>query len=288
MGARVNVKRDVAVIRLRHGSANAIDDAFLDALNRALDAIPKGAGVVITGTGKYFSVGLNLKAVYPLDRPSMGEFMARFIATLRRVLTWPGPTVAALNGHALGGGFLLALACDRRMAVPGTRARIGFPDVEEQVPLSHSLRLMALHALPEEVAYLVNGKGENFSPEEAAQRGIVDIITAEDMVASYRLQVPGEDALLGNMPIIEKASVDIRPLILHAVAWVAAQPKDYPQRKAERLAPLLNRLEALGGEDVEYFLDQWFAPETRRAFGRVWERLTGGSNRGERHAYEVA
>ncbi len=255
--------REVAVIRLRHGKVNAIDDEFLEALNRALDAVPPRAGVVITGQGKYFSVGLNLKAVYPLNRHQMGEFMARFIATLRRVLTWPGPTVAAMNGHALGGGFLLALTCDRRMVVPGTRARIGFPDVEEQVPLSHSLRLMALHALPEEMAYLVDGKSENFSPEEAAARKIVELHLPDSEIRVLNNLEPAT----WNMP------PDFLALILAAVNWAASQPEDYAQHKAEHLAPVLARLEALGEEDVEYFLDQWFAPETRQAFGKVWRQL---------------
>jgi len=180
----------------------------------------------------------------------MATFMAKFIHTLRRILTWPGPTVAAINGHALGGGFLLALACDHRLAVADERIRIGFPDVERQVPLSHSLRLMALHALPPSEANLVNGRAANFTPEEAARRGIVEVVT-------------------GNL----------QPVISSALAWIARQPADYAARKAQRLAPLLAQLDALGPEDIEYFLDQWFAPETREAFRKVWERVRQGGKR---------
>ncbi len=273
MGVLVPARRDVAVIRLQHGSANAIDEAFLSGLNQALDAIPPDVGVVITGTGRFFSVGLNLKEVYPLSREAMGAFMARFIATLRRVLTWPAPTVAALNGHTLGGGFLLALACDRRLVLPGMKARIGFPDVEEQVPLSHSLRLMAQHALPADMTYLVNGRGENFTPEEAARRGLVE------MVAGSRFHVEGgrragNIGLAGSGDPNQGPMVDLPPVTYHAVAWAAEQPMDYAERKTQRLKPLLAQLDALGEEDIEHFLDQWFAPATRAAFGRVWERLT--------------
>ena len=232
----------IAQIRLRENKANAINGAFLEALNRALDMVADAEGLILTGQGRYFSVGFDLREVFPRDRRAMGAFMATFIGTLRRILVWPGPTVAAINGHALGGGFLLALACDHRLAVADERIRIGFPDVERQVPLSHSLRMMALHALPASMAHLVNGRAANFTPREAARRGLVELVDRADPVEA-------------------------------AVAWIERQPADYARRKAERLAPLLARLDALGPEDVEHFLDQWFAPETRAAFRKVWERV---------------
>ncbi len=243
------IPNNVTVITLHHGKANAIDWKFLQALNTALNHLQdthNAAGVILTGQYPYFSVGLDLATVFPYDREKMATLIGQFIHTLRRILTWPGPTVAAINGHALGGGFLLALACDHRLAVADERIRIGFPDVERQVPLSHSLRLMALHALPASMAHLVNGRAANFTPREAARRGLVELADCADPVEA-------------------------------AVAWIERQPADYARRKAERLAPLLARLDALGPEDVEHFLDQWFAPETRAAFRKVWERVKRGA-----------
>ncbi len=254
-------RRDVAVIRLQHGKVNAIDEGFLNALNRALDAVSPSTGLVFTGRGNFFSVGLNLRYVYPLSREEMAAFMARFIATLQRVLTWPAPTVAALNGHTLGGGFLLALVCDRRVILPGLQARIGFPDVEKQVPLSYSLRLMARHALPASLKSLADGQGVNFSPEEAIAHGIAERVN-EDVHL-----VP-----LGR-PREEGAEQAYSRLVAAAMAWIAHQPEGYAAQKAAQQADLVARLHALGTEDIEYFLDQWFAPDTRRAFGRMWERL---------------
>ena len=273
-----NLTRDVALVHLRHGKANAIDASFLRALNQALDQAEGAFGLVLTGQGRFFSVGLDLREVFPLGRREMAAFMQEFIATLRRVLTWPGPTVAAINGHALGGGFLLALACDKRLVAEGTHARIGFPDVEKQVPLSHSLRLMALHALPRGEADLVNGRAANFTPEEAAERGIVEMVEGDKVVEGYRLKVKG-GAREGNAgptrptPPEQPLTFNLQPVIHHALAWIARQPADYAEHKARRLAPLLAQLNALGEEDIEHFLDQWFAPATRAAFHKVWERV---------------
>ena len=267
-----NLARDVALVHLQHGKANAIDVSFLRALNQALDQAEGAFGLVLTGQGRFFSVGLDLREVFPLGRREMAAFMQEFIATLRRVLTWPGPTVAAINGHALGGGFLLALACDKRLVAAGTHARIGFPDVEKQVPLSHSLRLMALHALPRGEADLVNGRAANFTPEEAARRGIVET------VESYRLKVKGEAREEDVGPIepttpTQPSTFNLQPVTAHALTWASTRPADYAERKAQRLAPLLAQLDALGEEDIEHFLDQWFAPATRAAFESVWERV---------------
>ncbi len=270
--------REVALVRLQHGKANAIDADFLHTFNTTLDRIPSDAGVVITGQGRFFSVGLDLRAVFPLSREEMAAFMAEFIATLRRVLTWPGPTVAAINGHALGGGFLLALACDKRLVAAGTDARIGFPDVEKQVPLSHSLRLMALHALPRSEADLVNGRAANFTPEEAARRGIVEMVEGDEVVEGYRLKVKGgarEEDVGPTEPTAptQPLTFNLQPVTAHALTWASTRPADYAERKAQRLAPLLAQLDALGEEDIEHFLDQWFAPDTRAAFRKVWERV---------------
>ncbi len=282
-----NLARDVALVHLQHGKANAIDATFLRALNQALDQAEGAFGLVLTGQGRFFSVGLDLREVFPLGRREMAAFMQEFIATLRRVLTWPGPTVAAINGHALGGGFLLALACDKRLVAEGTHARIGFPDVEKQVPLSHSLRLMALHVLPRGEADLVNGRAANFTPEEAARRGIVEMVEGDKVVEGYRLKVKG-GAREGNagpprptppeQPLtfnLQPATAHLQPVTHHALVWIARQPADYAERKAQRLAPLLAQLDALGEEDIEHFLDQWFAPATRVAFESVWRRVAG-------------
>jgi len=236
----------IALITLQGQKANVIDWSLVDALEQALNNVVGARGLVLTGSDRYFCAGLDLSTVFPLSREEMSVFMRRFVNLVRHLYTWPGPTVAAINGHALGGGFLLALACDRRFAVVDDHIRIGFPDVERQVPLSHSLRLMALHALPPDQADLVNGRAANFPPKEAAARGLVTLVDSAEGPST---------------------------LITAAQSWIVQQPPDYAARKAQRLAPLLAQLDALGDEDIEYFLEQWFAPETRAAFRKVWERV---------------
>src|SRR5438270_4679444 len=98
---------DVELIRLRGGKGNSFDVAFLDEIDKRVGAA-KGA-LVLTGDGKFFSAGLSLPNLWALDRATMKSFMARFNATMQRLWRYPRPMVAAINGHAIAGGCVLAL-----------------------------------------------------------------------------------------------------------------------------------------------------------------------------------
>src|SRR5262245_24816599 len=116
----------VVVLSMRAGKANAIGAAFLDRLSGQLDAVEAaGAGaLVLTGEGKAFSAGLDLPELAALDRAGLERFIRRFSEVMLRVFALPFPVVAAVNGHAIAGGCVLALQADVRIAAAGG-ARIG-------------------------------------------------------------------------------------------------------------------------------------------------------------------
>src|SRR5262245_2597151 len=111
----------VAILKLAHGKANAMDLAFCEEMLerlRELAAAPTQA-VVIAGHGTIFSAGVDLL------RASEGgpDYIRRFLPPLRRmfeeVFFFPKPVVAAVNGHAIAGGCILACAADRRLMARG-------------------------------------------------------------------------------------------------------------------------------------------------------------------------
>src|SRR3989442_13757482 len=108
---------EVMVLRMRAGKANAIGPAWLDRMETLLDDVlaARGGALVITGYEGFFSAGLDLPALDALDERAMGSFMSGFSRTMLRIFELPLPVVAAVNGHAIAGGCVLALQADVRI-----------------------------------------------------------------------------------------------------------------------------------------------------------------------------
>jgi enoyl-CoA hydratase len=167
----------VRLLTLDRPPANAIDETLLTDLLRALDDAGSDEAVralVITGAGPFFCGGLDLSEPFR-DIESMRRRLDLYRDSHLRLLTFPKPTVAMVNGHAIAGGLILDLACDARLGLDGDY-RIGlnevaigasFPKVAFEIvrlrlshaqanelllgaaiyPASHALRLGALDEL---------------------------------------------------------------------------------------------------------------------------------------------
>src|SRR6185503_13726107 len=103
------------------GKVNAMAMPFFEGLNAALDRAEreKPGAVVVAGRPGYFSAGLNLKVLPTLAPDDFRRTMLTFGRTMLRVFTFPIPTVAAVTGHAIAGGAMLAFACDLRHVADG-------------------------------------------------------------------------------------------------------------------------------------------------------------------------
>jgi enoyl-CoA hydratase len=136
-GQLVTVERrdDIAVIRMQRPPVNAIDVAFLHALDAALDRVQQlGAhAAVLTGEGKCFSAGLDLKALSAGGAKARREIVLALNVSMTKLYAFPLPIVAAVNGHAIAGGLILTLACDYRVCTSDpvqiglSESRVGVP-----------------------------------------------------------------------------------------------------------------------------------------------------------------
>lgn len=135
----IDVKFDdgIAVVTLGHGKANALDIEFCEALTALFGQLRAKAevkAVVLTGTAAMFSAGVDLK------RLSAGgaDYVTRFLPTLHAlydaVFFFPKPVIAAINGHAIAGGAVLAACADRRVMAVGA-GKIGITELQVGVPL---------------------------------------------------------------------------------------------------------------------------------------------------------
>jgi len=180
----------LAVIQFDDGKVNAMDPAFFDELNAALDRAEreKPGALVLAGREGFFSPGLNIKVLPTLPPDELVRTLHSFGHTLLRLWTFPVPTVAAVTGHAVAGGLFLALACDQRVMARGpfrlhaNEHAIGLPlptwaqvitaSVVTGAPYVH----MMLHARP-------------FGVDEALDLRLVDEVVDAGMVISRAREV---------------------------------------------------------------------------------------------------
>jgi enoyl-CoA hydratase len=173
---RIERQASVAVLRFDKGRGNAIDPAFVEELRAAaaeLAADESVRGVLLASAHpKLFCPGLDLVALQSLDRGAMEAFMLRFGDLARALYTLPKPMVAAVGGHAVAGGCILALTADYRVLRRG--AQIGLNEVKVGVPLPWSVSALLKASVPPSSLSRVALLGRNFEGEEALRLGIVD------------------------------------------------------------------------------------------------------------------
>ena len=196
MGECVDVRREGAVARVvmhRKGN-NAIAEDLMAELAAAFDALGEDADVraivLASGYEKYFSVGADLTVLGTIDRQGrdateqIAAFMKRMNAHYSRIERCPKPVIAAINGHALGGGSELTLCCDFRIMVEDGRSKIG--QTESSLGIipgaGGTQRLPRLIGRARALRYII--ESTRLSAKEAAAVGWVDEAVAPDEFAA--------------------------------------------------------------------------------------------------------
>lgn len=170
----------VWVVRLQHGKANALDLELLRALGRQLDQLPAEArGVVLTGTDAIFSAGIDLPRLLAEGGSYVDSLIASLDELLKKLVALPLPVIAAINGHAIAGGYVLACACDLRLMAEGT-GKVGLTELRVGVPFPPSVLAVVSAVLAKHEVREMVYRGRLYSAREAAQRGMVDELVSAD------------------------------------------------------------------------------------------------------------
>lgn len=183
----------VFVLRFDHGE-NRFDPALISELGKALDEIAGSdapAGLVTTGTGKFYSNGLDVEHMGGLAPAEVGEYVTAVMRLICRVLTFPMATVAAVNGHAFGAGAQISVAHDFQVM----RAERGYycmPEVDMKVPLHPAMTAILQARLPVRTVHQVIATGKRFGGGEAASLQIVDRAVPEAEVLPTSVAMAAE------------------------------------------------------------------------------------------------
>lgn len=205
----------IAILQMDAPPANVLTTEFAEALSAALadlHADETVGGVVLTGTGSAFSAGVELFRVVDGGDPYVRGLLAAVGDFFGRLRSFPKPMIAAINGHAIAGGAVMACGCDYKVMAEG-KGRVGLPELMVGVPFPSVALEMVRSAVPARYHREVMLLGNSYGVEEAVERGFVDEI------------VPA-DALLSRAHEVASALATIPPATFSLTKrqWYAADP----------------------------------------------------------------
>jgi enoyl-CoA hydratase len=178
----LSVHRDgaVATIVIHRPPVNAVDPAMIEEF---IGLIPTLAGddsvrcIVIRGTGRYFVAGADIAVMRDLSEANQLK-MRRWVVVQRLLELVGKPVIAAMNGHALGGGAELSLACDLRILTAS--ASFGFPEMSLGLfPGAGGSQRLARLIGPHQAKRLMI-EGSRLSSDDASSLGLVDVVAADE------------------------------------------------------------------------------------------------------------
>lgn len=183
---------DVFVLRMRDGE-NRFSLDWLDAVNGALDRVAQAEGpiaLVTTGEGKFYSNGMDLDWLATAPERA-GEYLRMIYRALGRVLSIPAMTVAAVNGHAFGGGAQLAVAHDF-VIMRADRGYWCMPEADLGLALTPEYMSLLRAKLPGKTLHDALVTGRRYGGPDALAAGIVHQVASEDEVLPQSIKVAAE------------------------------------------------------------------------------------------------
>lgn len=245
----VRIEEHVATIVMNEGKGNSLDPVVVRRIREAVREVgASGArAAVLTGTGSIFSGGLNLPILSQMEREQLKPFIDDFTDMLLELITAPFALVAAINGHAIAGGAILALCCDYRVMAKDDY-RIGLNEVDLGIRFPIAALEVALHALP--------------------------ILARTDVILMGRLLGPEEAQAVGMVHQLADPA-----LLLQSARTVAFELASKPREslatlKKDLARDLLRRVREHRESSNDEFLDSWFSPDTRQRVRSLSEALT--------------
>ena len=236
-----------AVLRARRGRVllitinrpdqrNAVNAAVARGIADALDELDRDAALsvgVLTGAGKGFSAGMDLKAFVAGESPHVegrgfGGITQRASAK---------PLIAAVEGFAVAGGLELALSCDLIVAARGTR--LGIPEVKRSLVAAAGALLRLPRALPRPIAMELALTGDPINAERAYELGLINRLTEPGESVSTALELA--EAIAVNGPLALAAS---KRILVESVDWPES---DFFARQGEIAGPVMGSQDAREG-----------------------------------------
>ncbi len=236
----VERKGDIEILRMQYGPANAMDLNFCFELTKKIQQLAESSSgaMVLTGQGKIFSAGVDLPQLLEGGVEYVHLFLYALDEMLKTLFFCPKPVVAAVNGHAIAGGCLMACGADRRLMVAG-KARIGVPELRVGVPFpTVVLEIMRARTGSPFFEEVVLG-GATYVALDALNKGLIDGIVEPEQLLTEAITV--------------------------AESLAAIRPELYALSKQQARQPTREAIDSRTGLDEAEIVALWESAETRAA-----------------------
>ena len=231
----------VSVIKLNRDVTNALNPTLIIKIGKILKTLKEDPGVhgivLSSSNDKFLSIGLDIPELFDLSREDFKKFYHSFNQLCLNLYTFPKPIIAAITGHAIAGGCILALCCDYRFIAEG-RKLMGLNEIKLDVPVPYPGDCILRQLVGFRHARDIMESGEFFEPDKLIQFGMADNVLPLDQVIPQSIE---KAKLLGSF------SQNVFQIIKrNRVEAVEAQ--------------ILKHLE----KKEQLFVDCWYSDETRQ------------------------
>jgi enoyl-CoA hydratase/carnithine racemase len=238
-----------AWVTLNRPPLNLIDPELIAALRDAFDGLRRNRRVraaVVTGTGRVLTAGMQLQVLRDLTQSEAKALIATLHEAIQAVHEAPFPTVCMINGHCLGAGFELAMACDMRTA--SVEARMGLPEIRVGIPsVIQAALLPALLGPGRAAEYLFTGEG--ITAAQALEWGLVNRVAPPEQLEEVTrrlvepiLECAPSAVRLQKELIIRWRNADLRTAIEYGVnafaqAYATREPREAMEAYLQKRKP---------------------------------------------------
>lgn len=206
MSVRASDHEGVRVLKLERPPVNAVDLPFADAIGDAIETAASDdacRALVLAGGPPSFCAGVDVKAVPAYDDTTRARMIRRINRTIRALYTMPKPTVAAVGGHAIGAGLVVALACDFRFVSAGAH-RLGLTEIGAGIPYPAGPMVVVRAELDPHVARDLVLSGRVFSPESPTAARLFDGVLPAETLLDEAIARARSAALLGAFAAVKR------------------------------------------------------------------------------------
>lgn len=235
----------IAIVRLNRGKVHALNEVLVDELTDCFDQLEQDQtteAVILTGSDKFFSFGLDIPELFPYSQADFKIFLQKFTTLYKNMYLLGKPLVAAINGHCIAGGCILASTADNRIMVGG-KAKIALNEASFGSTIFAGAMAILRTQVGQQNAEKIALSGAMFTPQEALEMSLVDDLCEET-------------------DLMEKA-------LKNASRMISGYPEAYGSVKQLLRRPIVSNWEKFEPESIEQFIEIWYSPSVRENLKKI-------------------